>query len=217
MVNGEVRLADTHKDVQGEILKAQKIKANLCRFARRGEKCPYPGCTFAHTIAKVEPKETAKKPEVTRRLTEKTLPAKPQPYKSITYGPQRTGQLGENRQREHPLRRSPGELAPKPQGKDVEIKFVPNKPAPKPKMVKLPEKPKGDVPVNKPDDPVDDGKKLLQIDGGDAPAEALKIPVSQWEMPKIPIANRSNSQSSWTTVTSRPEGKTPVKRRRRVN
>nr|QYF49949.1 MAG: hypothetical protein 1 [Heilongjiang sediment noda-like virus 2] len=215
VVNGEVKLADTHKDVQAEILKAQKIKANLCRFARRGEECPYPGCTFVHTIAKVEQKPVPKQlPEVTKRSTGKKLPAKPQPYKPTTHGPPRTGQLGENRQGGNLPRRSPGNTKVPTAQKDPNIKF---QPAPSPKIVKLPEKPKDDVSVTKPNDSADEGKKLLQIDGGTGPAQALSIPVNQWVVPPIPIAQRSNSQTSWTTVNSDPGKKAPAKKRGRVN
>jgi hypothetical protein len=60
VVAGEVQHPVQTRDVQAEILKAQDLKLSLCRYARRGEKCPYDHCKFVHTIAKVE---TVEKPK----------------------------------------------------------------------------------------------------------------------------------------------------------
>nr|APG76175.1 hypothetical protein 1 [Beihai noda-like virus 9] len=56
VVGGEVVEPEVKTDIQAEILQAQKLKQSLCRFARRGDKCPYENCKFVHTIARVEPK-----------------------------------------------------------------------------------------------------------------------------------------------------------------
>nr|QYF49997.1 MAG: hypothetical protein 1 [Beijing sediment noda-like virus 9] len=56
-INGETIIANDKKDVQAEILKAQQLKTSLCRFVRRGNKCPYPHCKYMHSIAKVDNQE----------------------------------------------------------------------------------------------------------------------------------------------------------------
>nr|QYF49961.1 MAG: hypothetical protein 1 [Heilongjiang sediment noda-like virus 3] len=216
VINGEVRLADTHKDVQKEIVKAQALKSGICRFARRGQDCPYPDCTFTHTIAKVDgaPKQSSHRglPEKARRLTIDRVPAKPQPYKTTTHGPHRTGKLGETRQRDEGNRRLSGKQpSVKTTEKTEQIRF---QPAPRPKIVKSIAKPL------KPDEPAPPKVKQdeVKVDAADLtkegtePAEALKIPVHQWEMPTIP---RSNSQTSWETIKPRRKGK--AKKAPRVN
>jgi len=100
IVNGEVITANDKKDVQAEILKAQQLKTSLCRFMRRGNKCPYPHCKYSHSIAKVDdtppppppPRKTP--PRATTRADKTYAKTNPPPKPNRATTQRTTGPVG---------------------------------------------------------------------------------------------------------------------------
>nr|QYF49937.1 MAG: hypothetical protein [Beijing sediment noda-like virus 7] len=83
------------KHPQDKIINNKQLKLSLCRFAKRGENCPYKDCKYTHTIAKLpqkvpqpqQPKPVAKPIPKAVPVTKTTSNPPPPPNKQIKFTP----------------------------------------------------------------------------------------------------------------------------------